>query len=84
MAGHRDRDLEIRVGNNADEFEKNTLCTKIEGAVGGQRHVCCERPIRGRYVWIQRHMNKTEYMHLCEVEALTCECLSYHDVYSTY
>ena len=72
----RDRDVQVMVGDDPKDFDNNHLCTKLNGAVRENQQLCCQRPIRGRYVWLQRHTDtiKTKLcMHICEVEVLSCK-----------
>jgi len=72
----RDRDFEIRIGDDVD-FKKNPLCHKYVGAVlrgpeqnyGGSL-ADCSAPLCGRYISVQRmSQGYIDYMHICEMEA---------------
>ena len=69
----RDNNIEVRVGDNKEEFGLNPICATVDGAVGTERQLCCRTPLRGRYVSIQRNTGLKEFMHLCEVEVLACK-----------
>ena len=73
--GHRLRDFDVHVyteNPSSNPSALGNLCSHYDGPMGGdvaEELVCCNGPIRGRYVRVTN--TPSEYLTLCEVQVMS-------------
>ncbi|VEN57531.1 unnamed protein product [Callosobruchus maculatus] len=77
------QDLEIRIGNNSHQLQKNPLCAWFPGTLeeGVTKTFTCARTLIGQYVFVQLGVEGT--LSLCEVEVFSSDELPVHHCQSS-